>query len=147
MGEFVETVKPGAFARSLKSPDGIYALYDHERRSVLGRVGAGTLKLAEDAKGLAFDLQLPDTGAGRDLAVLVQRGDVSGCSFAFKVHAQGDKWEQRSGRLHRDLLSVDLKEITITPQPAYANTSVAKRSMPRSIAALSLRALWLETVR
>ena len=147
MGEFTETVRRGAFTRALRTPANILALYDHERRSVLGRVGAGTLKLTEDAKGLAFELQLPDTTIGRDLAVMVERGDVTGCSFAFKLHAQGDKWEQRSGRLHRDLLSVDLREVTVTSQPAYPDTTVAKRSMPRSVAALSLQALWLETVR
>jgi len=145
LGEFVETVQPGAFTRSLRNPGGIFALYDHERRSVLGKVSAGTLKLSEDAKGLAFELQLPDTSAGRDLAVLVQRGDVNGCSFAFRVYESGDKWERRAGRLHRDLLSVELREITITPTPAYVDTTVARRSMPRSLG-LSLQHLWLQTL-
>ncbi len=146
LGEFVETVKPGAFARSLRAPGAIQALYDHARGAVLGRVGAGTLKLSEDAKGLAFELQLPDTSVGRDLSVLVARGDINGCSFAFRTFAPGgDKWESRGGRLHRDLLAVELREITITPQPAYADTTVAMRSMPRTTR--SLRSLWLETIR
>jgi HK97 family phage prohead protease len=147
MGEFIETVKPFAFERALRKPGAILALYDHERRSVLGRVSSGTLKLAEDSKGLAFELQLPDTTVGRDLAVLVERGDVSGCSFAFRCFAPGgDKWEHRAGRLHRDLLSLDLREVTVTPTPAYPDTTVAKRSMPQSIAGLALQRLWLQTV-
>jgi len=150
LGEFVETVRPGAFTRALaERGENILALYDHERRSVLGRTGAGTLNLREDAKGLAFTLALPDTTLGRDLAVLVQRGDVSGCSFAFRCYDYGDAWEIRNGTMYRELRSVELSEITITPQPAYADTSVAVRSLPVQIyrAANDPRRAWLETCR
>lgn len=151
LGEFTETVRPGAFTRALAERGGsILALYDHERRSVLGRTGSGTLQLREDSRGLAFTLALPDTTLGRDLAVLVQRGDVSGCSFAFRCYDNGDAWEMRNGTMHRDLRSVELSEITITPQPAYADTSVAVRtaSLRRFIAApvalnLDTRREWL----
>lgn len=155
LGEFVETVKPGAFARTLaECGAGILALYDHERRSVLGRTGAGTLRLNEDGKGLAFSLALPDTTLGRDLAVLVQRGDVNGCSFAFRCHDDGEAWESRGGTLYRELRSVELHEITITPRPAYADTTVAVRTarFNRYIADpiiidLSPRRAWLDTCR
>lgn len=146
LGEFVEVVRPGAFTRSLKQAGGIVALYDHERRSILGKVSAGTLQVTQDTKGLAFELSLPDTSVGRDLAVLVERGDVSGCSFGFITPPGGDRWEQRGAKLVRELLSVDLREITVTPQPAYPDTSVAKRSMPSFWEARSLRRLWLDTV-
>lgn len=148
LGEFTETVKAGAFTRSLSAPDGILALYDHERRSILGRAGARTLRLSQDSKGLEFELDLPDTSLGRDLAVLVERGDVQGCSFGFLPHADGDRWEYRSKRLHRDLLSVDLREITITATPAYADTTVAKRhAMQVQGTGNTLRRAWLETCR
>lgn len=152
MGEFVESVRPGAFARSLRQTSGgIVALYDHERRSILGRVSAGTLRLAEDAKGLAFELDLPDTTVGRDLSVLVQRGDVSGCSFGFIVPKDGDRWEQRDGKLTRELLNVDLREITITPHPAYVDTTVTKRCKPICkpmyyADALRIHRMWFDTV-
>ena len=148
LGEFVESVRPGAFTRSLRQPGAIMALYDHERRSILGRVSGGTLRLSEDAKGLAFEIDLPDTSVARDLAVLVQRGDVSGCSFGFIVPKGGDHWEHRNGKLTRDLLNVDLREITITPNPAYADTTVAKRSMPTfwESDALQTHRLWFQTI-
>lgn len=148
LGEFVETVKAGAFKRALAEQGAsVLALYDHERRSVLGRSGAGTLRLSEDTRGLAFDLDLPDTSLGRDLAVLVGRGDVSGCSFAFRCHDDGDAWELRGGVMHRELRSVELHEITITPTPAYADTRVALRSKPIEQGFVDLRRLWLGTVR
>ena len=65
----------------------------------------------------------------RDLGVLVERGDIAGCSFGFRVPKDGDHWEMRAGQLTRDLVTVDLHEITITGNPAYLDTSVAKRSM------------------
>ena len=148
LGEFSETVRSGAFTKSLEKPDGIFALYDHERRSVLGRCGSGTLRLTQDSKGLEFEVDLPDTTIGRDLAVLVERGDVAGCSFAFLTPEGGDSWEMRGGRMHRELVEVDLREITITPTPAYSDTTVAKRSMPTvHVATIDTRKAWLETCR
>lgn len=146
LGDFVEVIRHGTFTRSLQQAGGIVALYDHERKSILGKVSAGTLRLSQDSKGLAFELDLPDTSVGRDLAVLVERGDVSGCSFGFITPAGGDHWKQDGAKPLRELRSVDLREITITPQPAYPDTSVAKRSMPSLGQGRSLQRMWLETV-
>lgn len=146
LGPFFEVVRPGAFTRSLKDGD-ILALYDHERRSVLGRLSAGTLRLREDARGLAFELDLPDTTVGRDLAVLVQRGDVAGCSFGFMVPEGGDTWVTRADKPMRELRSVNLREITITSMPAYADTTVAMRCMPSFWeSALQVHRLYFETL-
>jgi HK97 family phage prohead protease len=151
LGEFEETVRPGAFTRALAERGAsILALYDHEHRSVLGRTGAGTLRLREDSRGLAFDLDLPDTSLGRDLAVLVQRGDVAGCSFAFRCYPEGDAWGARHARVTRELRAVELHEITITPTPAYSDTTVALRSKPSApirMFMLDPRRAWLETCR
>lgn len=150
LGEFTETVRPGAFTQTLAKRSGnVLALFDHERRSVLGRTGAGTLKLTEDSKGLAFDLALPDTTLGRDLAVLVERGDVAGCSFGFTCDS--DAWEMRGTLPHRELVAVTLHEITITPTPAYADTAVAMRSKPKAYQMFFVggdsRRNWLDTCR
>lgn len=148
LGGFTESVRPGAFARSLASPAGILALYDHDTRSILGRVGAGTLRLAEDSRGLHFEVDLPKTSIGSDLSVLVQRGDVAGASFAFTTPAGGDHWSLRGGDPHRELLDVDLHEITVTANPAYLDTEVAKRSLfsYRLPTRLQLAQRYMETV-
>lgn len=129
LGGFVERILPGCFTRTLTEPDNIRALYEHDQQRMLGRVGSGTLKLSEDSKGLHFELSLPDTSYARDLGILVERGDIAGCSFGFQVPKGGDTWEMRDGQLMRDLISVNLHEITITGNPAYLDTTVAKRSM------------------
>ncbi|WP_462379568.1 HK97 family phage prohead protease [Pseudomonas sp. Marseille-QA0892] len=124
VGDFAEVIRPGAFARTLSAPTAanIRAIYEHDNRSLLGKVGSSTLRLREDDKGLAFELDLPDTSLGRDLAELVKRGDVSGCSFGF-IPAK-ETWLSNL----RELRDVDLYEITLTASPAYPETTVQVRS-------------------
>jgi hypothetical protein len=148
LGGFTEVVKPGAFTRTLKSGDPL-ALVAHMPSLVLGRRSAGTLKLSEDQRGLAFDIAVPDTTAARDLLVSVERGDVRGASFAFSVPKGGDTWETRGNDVVRHLLDVDLHEITITASPAYLDTSVARRTFQFQFAPTPrLRSLrrFLETI-
>lgn len=128
LGDFQELIRPGAFAKSLATGTNIRALYHHQGDALLGTTKGNTLQLREDSHGLAFTLSLPDTSHGRDLAVLVERGDVSGCSFGFVVPAGGDRWEQRGAQLVRELLAVDLREVTLTADPVYSDTSIALRS-------------------
>jgi len=144
LGGFVEVVRNGAFRKSLEGGTNIRALYHHQGDALLGTTRGGTLQLREDAHGLAFTLALPDTSHGRDLAILVDRGDVAGCSFGFRVRDGGDRWEQRGGQLVRELLDVDLVEITLTADPAYQDTTVAMRSRPAALSR-DLNLLWLET--
>ena len=148
LGSFVEVIRNGAFRKSLEGGANIRALYHHQGDALLGTTRGGTLKLREDAKGLAFDLALPDTTHGRDLAILVDRGDVAGCSFGFKVRDGGERWELRGAQTVRELLDVELYEITLTANPAYPDTSVAMRNKPIldiKVRDLGHGILWLET--
>lgn len=141
LGGFVEFVRPGAFKRSLAEGADVIALVAHDTRMILGRTGAGTLSLSEDGKGLAFDVELPPTSAARDLLVSVERGDIAGASFAFTVPKGGDRWTfTKDGPAQRELLDVDLLDVTVTPMPAYTDTSVARRSL--DAARPSLSAMW-----
>lgn len=144
LGDFSEVIRQGAFAKSLATGSNIRALYQHQGDALLGTTRGGTLQLREDAKGLAFELALPDTTHGKDLAILVGRGDVAGCSFGFRVAPDGDRWEQRGAKLVRELIDVELVEITLTSDPAYRDTTVAMRSRSAHVCTDSRR-LWLET--
>lgn len=147
LGGFREVILPGAFKRTLATSEQVRALYNHNADQVLGRVGAGTLRLSEDDTGLRFELDLPPTSYAKDLAALVERGDVSGCSFAFRVRAGGETWEQHDGQDVRILSALDLDEITITANPAYPDTTVAKRNKPAEFRIHNDGyLLWLETV-
>lgn len=150
IGDFFETVRAGAFTTSLSDGRNIVALYDHDRRSLLGSTRSGTLQLREQPDGLAFELSLPATSVGRDLALLVERGDVSGMSFGFTVPPGGDTWLDRGdGAMLRELRNVSLAEVTVTPTPAYPSTELAMRSRPsrwNTHPDLMARRMWLETV-
>ncbi len=118
-----ETIAPGAFSASIGRATDILALVDHDPGRVLGRTRSGTLRLAEDARGLAFDLDVPDTQAGRDVLALAERGDLGGMSFGFTVRD-----ERRDGD-RRELRAVDIFEISVVSAwPAYPETVVQARS-------------------
>ena len=99
-GSFVERIMPGAFANTLKDAD-VRALIDHDSGRVIGRSSAGTLRLVEDERGLAVEIDLPDTSDGRDIATLVERGDIDGMSFGFRV--THDEWDETSNPPQRSI--------------------------------------------
>lgn len=126
LGGFTERIAQGAFASSLSKD--IRALWNHDTNHVLARTASGTLRLNEDQRGLAFEMDLPDTTMGRDLAVLVERRDVTGMSFGFQV--RNDQWAKVGDkRWLRTLLDVDLHEISATGFPAYQATELGMRSV------------------
>ena len=126
IGTFTESIRAGAFAETLADQHDIIGLVDHDPARVLARTRSGMLALKEDAHGLAFALDVPDTAAGNDVLALAKRGDVGGMSFAFTVRANGDNWTGD----RRELRSVDLHEVSVVlAWPAYSNTTVNLRSL------------------
>lgn len=125
-GMWVERFMPGAFAKSLSERD-VVALHSHEVGRPVGRKSRGTLRLAEDSRGLAFENDLPDTSDGRDLAVQIDRGDIQGMSFQF--FARHQEWDETRDPPLRTIHEADLREITYTAFPAYPDTNVGLRSL------------------
>lgn len=137
-GLFRETIRAGAFKRSLATAGDILALVDHDASALLARTRSGTLRLAEDGQGLAFEIDLPSTRLADDLLALAERGDLGGASFAFTVPKGGERWQGRS----RELLDVDLIEVSVVQAwPAYPDTAVAARMASRQGLALRLARL------
>ena len=122
---FVETIAPGAFRRSLNSGSEKRMFLNHNTDQVLGSTKAGTLSLLEDERGLYVEADLPDTTYGRDLSVLMQRGDVHSMSFGFSVPKGGDSWSNDGSS--RELREVILHEVSVvTGFPAYPATEGAQ---------------------
>jgi HK97 family phage prohead protease len=125
---FREIIRPGAFAESLRSRADVIARYQHENEVVLGRTGNGTLRLSEDARGLRYEIDPPDTSAARDLMVQIERRDIAQSSFAFRVRPGGDSWRNDGKAMVREIRSVVLIDIGPTVAGAYPQTEVALRS-------------------
>lgn len=124
-GYFGEVIARGAFTETLKTAD-VRAYFDHDSGRILGRSSAGTLRLREDDKGLAVEIDLPDTSDGRDVRTLVERGDVSGMSFSFSALKQ--TWDETTEPPTRTIQELKLYEVSVVSEPAYDGTSVALRS-------------------
>jgi HK97 family phage prohead protease len=126
LGGFVEVVKPQAVDRSLRAD--IVALFHHNPEAILGRTPT-TLQLKKEARGLAFTIAVPNTQLGRETLELVRRQDLTGASFGFRTIA--DAWKRDGDITIRELLDIEIGEISLTAFPAYQQTdvSVAQRSM------------------
>lgn len=141
IADFTEIIMPGAFRRSLNSGRDIVALVDHDPTRLLARTRTGTLKLSEDSRGLAFEIQVPDTQAGRDVLVLGDRKDLGGMSFGFTVEKDGERWQGN----RRELRALTLHEISVVSAwPAYDGTIVQARCKVPARLAMALR--YMETV-
>lgn len=137
LGGFAERIMPGAFKRTIKTAD-VRALINHDPNLVLGRTTSGTLTLEEDSKGLKFTCELPDTNYANDLRKVISRGDVSQCSFGFAMVKQ--RWlddTASGGNRIRELLDVDLFDVSAVTYPAYQDTSVQLRDLRRAYESVS----------
>ena len=122
---FIERIDPAAFNGAIGAD--VRALVDHDTGRVIGRTKAGTLRLEIDNRGLKVEIDVPDTADGRDLWTLVERGDVSGMSFGFRVTKQ--EWDETGDMPVRTILEVELFEVSAVAFPAYDNTAIAVRSL------------------
>jgi HK97 family phage prohead protease len=130
---FIEVIEPGAFREAIPTSD-IRALFNHDPNLILARTASGTLRVMEDEKGLRYEFLIPETTFGNDFRIMLQRGDVSQSSFAFSVKEQA--WETKkdeAGNIQytRRIKKVErIWDVSPVTYPAYADTSVALRSMP-----------------
>lgn len=132
LGGFRELIQPGAFDKVLakKSLD-VVALFDHAGQP-LGRLKSGTLRLSVDERGLSYEVDLPDTQLGRDVATLVRRRDLFGSSFAFTVDDEGQSWiRDAAGNRKRIIHEFSgLFDVSVVTHAAYGDaTSVAMRAL------------------
>lgn len=129
LGGFREVIKPGACTKALAEND-VLALADHDLSMIVGRKSKGTLVAEERADGVHVTITPPDTTYGRDLVEAVRRGDKNGMSFNCSVPLGGDVWKtEDNGRtVIREVLIVDLREVTVTGLPAYPTTHVELRN-------------------
>lgn len=125
-----EVIRPGAFKRTVAEKADVRCLFNHDEDIILGRTKSGTLRLREDTTGLYFECDVPDTTAAQDVYKSVQRGDIDQCSFGFSLGTAGDRFTKTSnGEPLRELLDLDLFDVSVVTYPAYTSTSAEARSL------------------
>ncbi len=132
---FREKIAPEAFDSVLNDESReVMAYWGHDINKPLGRRSAGTLRLSKTDTLLKFEADAPDTSWGRDAVAAIERGDVQGMSFRFRVLPDGDMWEEdKEQNLIRTLRNVELQEVSPTAEPAYTKSSASVRSMEQVI--------------
>lgn len=126
MWGFREKFEAGAFAANLRTDPDVKALVDHDPSKLLGRTTSGSLSVKEDDKGLLMRVKMPDTQLGRDTVTLVNRGDLTQMSFAFRT--KSERWDQTDDGEIRTVTEADLFDVSLVTYPAYPETSVQVRS-------------------
>jgi HK97 family phage prohead protease len=129
LGGFREIITPAAVDRTLREGFDVRALIDHDSSKILGRQSAGTLTLRKDPDGLLARIDPPETSYAKDIVLSIERGDIDGMSFGFRVLT--DEWRMQDGEPVREVLDMEIREVSIVTFPAYADTdvSMAKRSL------------------
>lgn len=125
--EFYEMIQPGAFKRALadKKTNCVAVVQHNDSYLPVARFkgGKGSLRLQETKEGLEFELEPPNTEAGRALVEALKRGDIDGMSFAFRTVA--DRWDgTHNGKRLRVLEDLELHDVSFVTNPAYGGTYV-----------------------
>lgn len=122
----VERIDRDAFSEAISRGDDARGLYNHDPNHLLGRVSSKTLRLTVRDDGLHYEIDLPNTRTGEDVSESIERGDLTGSSFAFTVDKAD--WVEEEGRDVRVIKSVRLFDVGPVTYPAYEGTSTAIRS-------------------
>lgn len=128
-----EVIAPEAITKELLDGCDIKMTMFHDRQLILARSnnGAGTLTYTVDERGVAFSFDAPNTADGDKALELVRRGDISGCSFAFRTHYYDRAYVERSVERKdgKTLITYTVRSIlgvydfTLAADPAYPDTN------------------------
>lgn len=148
-GTFDETIRAGAFKKTLREQTPVMQL-DHGGHPLIGSIPIGTYSsLSEDDKGLAVLGRLSDNWLMQPVRDAIASGAINGMSFRFTVVR--DAWTDTAGKrmdpnddefwealwmggdwptgpLQRELIEVKMPEAGPVVFPAYRETSVSVRA-------------------
>ena len=129
-GMYIEIIKRGALNEADMSK--VIARTNHDNGQILGTSWSGTLRLMDTASALRYEVDIPNTTAGRDTEALMERGDIAGSSFAFISDERSEKWIDRSEQGMLPILEVhkikSLHDVSPVLTPAYPDAKSALRS-------------------
>jgi HK97 family phage prohead protease len=122
LGSFQETMKPGVVSQILGSCDTRFLVNHSTQLLPLARTTSRTLRLSDGPDALRFSATLdPRQTLANDLAVAIERGDVSAMSVGFQVAE--DEWNEDFSKrtITRFAALLDVSAVTY---PASPTTSI-----------------------
>ncbi len=128
---FREVISPEAISQELIDNSDIKLLFNHKRDQMLARNnrGRGSLKVELREDGVYFDFTTPNTTLGHDVAEMIRREDIVGCSFAFRDKDATWDFTDREIPLRTVRNITGLYDLSVVADPAYDQTSVSARSI------------------
>lgn len=140
--EVYEVMEPGSISQQLLDRSDVVLTAFHDDTAILGRwrSGEGTLSLSLDAKGLRMECTLADTERANELLSAIERGDISGMSFAFTADEEdsengvsyerlADSADGKETWLRHVKSITGLYDVTIAGHPAYPQTTIGQREV------------------
>lgn len=145
--EVYEVMEPGCITQDLLSRSDVVLTAFHNNQLILGRwrQGKGTLALEIDQRGLKIRCTLAETATADELLSAIERGDISGMSFAFTA----DEEDNENGVSYEKTLEktaegkavwlrhvkkvTGLYDVTIAGHPAYEQTTIEAREIDEAI--------------
>ena len=145
--EVYEIMEPGCITPDLLSRSDVVLTAFHNNQLILGRwrKGNGTLSLEIDQRGLKIRCTLAETATADELLSAIERGDISGMSFAFTADEEdsvngvsyektGEKTAEGKAVWLRHVKRVTgLYDVTIAGHPAYEQTTIEAREIDEAI--------------
>lgn len=131
LGGFRERIMPGTATEAMQKGE-VFAYEEHRSERYLGTTRNGTLKLTDTKEALRYEVVLPDTAIGREVAHLAERGDYAGSSFGFRSSAATWSKDDDGTPLRTITAFSRLRDVGPTVSPAYEPTTaeVALRHLP-----------------
>lgn len=129
-GEYKEVITRGALDGADISDTRL--LYGHDMAKVPLARAPKTMELKVTEKGLEMRAVLADTADARAVYTAVERGDLDGMSFAFKVPEGGDSYDRATNT--RTIHKIEkIYEVSVVAFPAYQQASVEARAALQSL--------------
>lgn len=129
---FYEKISRSALTQELVDSCDVFALFNHDENKVLARSNS-SLTLTIDERGLKYEFDAPHTVLGDELLEHIERGEMTGSSFAFAVDwndKEAQKWERRDGITYRTINKISaIFDVSPVFSPAYDATSVSQRAL------------------
>lgn len=130
-GEFIERIAPGALKNTDMKDVRLFVNHDTNKIALArSKNGNGTMKfqIADDGVHVRAVLDGDNNAEARALYSAVERGDMDGMSFMFRI--AGEEWaDLESDCPIRTVTDISIiHEVSVVNFPAYPQTSVSARS-------------------